>query len=157
MCSPWLIRAKNPHETIKEAPPEMQDIYPNMHILNKTYRFGPNLAKLLDRFVYDCGLESGADHPLKISIVDVRATEAAEKKVNIEEADAAVRVFLNGQNPDAAIITPYRNQVKTIKKPLPYHHREQLVTVHKAQGREWDTVVFSVVDDGKTGRDRSIL
>ncbi len=50
------------------------------------------------------------------------------------------------------VITPYRNQreilTKTVKKiglsP------ETVLTVHGAQGREWDTVLFSVVDtDGK--------
>ncbi len=53
----------------------------------------------------------------------------------------------------AAIITPYLNQVRTIKGNLPHRQKEQLFTVHKAQGREWDTVIFSVVDDGKPGRE----
>lgn len=154
MCALWLIKATKPFEVIEQSPPEMGKIYPNMHILNKTYRFGDNLAKLLDQFIYKCGLESGAKHPLKLCIVDVRAVQEAEKKVNKEEAASAVEYLtLPDQISSVAIITPYLNQVRTIKGNLPYRQKEQLFTVHKAQGREWDTVIFSVVDDGKPGRE----
>lgn len=153
MCAPWLVGVTNPFEVIEQSPPEMGKIYPNMHILNKTYRFGDNLAKLLDQFIYQCGLESGAEHPLKISIIDVQATESPEPRMNVEEAEASVRLLQDSQNVDAAIITPYKKQVETIRRKLSYNLRDQLFTVHKAQGREWDTVIFSVVDDGKSGRE----
>jgi superfamily I DNA and/or RNA helicase len=44
-------------------------------------------------------------------------------------------------------LTPYRNQLKLLNQELPKARREQrIMTVHASQGREFDTVILSVVD-----------
>jgi superfamily I DNA and/or RNA helicase len=54
-----------------------------------------------------------------------------------------------------AVLSPYRSQVELLRKALRNHfgmHPDfntiDILTVHQAQGREWDTIFFSV-SDGK--------
>ena len=49
-----------------------------------------------------------------------------------------------------AILTPYRNQVDLIKHhPIKSQidHTPNVMTIHASEGKEWDTVILSVVDD----------
>ena len=50
------------------------------------------------------------------------------------------------QNDDLeiGIITPYKNQKNALRKRI--RNSIEVNTVHGSQGREWDCVVFSVVD-----------
>ena len=71
---------------------------------------------------------------------------------NLGECAAIQRFLSTHPNENLAILTPYRNQrvllAGTAKKSG--YPQEVSLTVHRAQGREWDTVLFSVVDtDGK--------
>ena len=48
---------------------------------------------------------------------------------------------------DFAILTPYRNQLMLLGRHLPRARRnQQILTVHGSQGREWHTVILSLVD-----------
>ena len=73
-------------------------------------------------------------------------------RTNLGECAAIQRFLSTHPNENLAILTPYRNQrallAGTAKKSS--YPQEVSLTVHRAQGREWDTVLFSVVDtDGK--------
>ena len=73
-------------------------------------------------------------------------------RTNLGECAAIQRFLSTHPNENLAILTPYRNQrallAGTAKKCG--YPQEVSLTVHRAQGREWDTVLFSVVDtDGK--------
>ena len=56
------------------------------------------------------------------------------------EANAISRIV--GDFKDYAVITPFRHQRALLKKFMP---NERLFTIHRAQGREFDTVIFSPV------------
>ena len=73
-------------------------------------------------------------------------------RTNLGKCAAIQRFLSTHPNENLAILTPYRNQrallAGTAKKCG--YPQEVSLTVHRAQGREWDTVLFSVVDtDGK--------
>ena len=73
-------------------------------------------------------------------------------RTNLGKCAAIQRFLSTHPNENLAILTPYRNQrallAGTAKKSS--YPQEVSLTVHRAQGREWDTVLFSVVDtDGK--------
>ena len=150
MFAPWLIQVEHPLNDLTF--PEIDQLYPHMYTLTTSYRFGKNLAHLLDLMMYRCNLNSLAIEPLKIRIKHISGGPAPEKRVNIEEARLARDCLFEAGNSSAAIITPYKRQVSRIKQGLPQHLRDQVFTIHKAQGREWDTVIFSVVDDGTPQR-----
>ena len=48
------------------------------------------------------------------------------------------------------ILTPYRLQLTELTKAFPNARKnERVLTVHASQGREWDTVLLSVVDTNR--------
>ena len=69
-------------------------------------------------------------------------------RTNLGECAAIQRFLSTHPNENLAILTPYRNQrallAGTAKKSS--YPQEVSLTVHRAQEREWDTVLFSVVD-----------
>lgn len=75
--------------------------------------------------------------PARYSVGDKRRT-------NPNEATKIKQYVLSHPNEDIGILTPYNHQKDLIKQQLPGF--ENIMTVHASQGREWDTVLFSVVD-----------
>ena len=69
-------------------------------------------------------------------------------RTNIGECAAIQRFLSTHPNENLAILTPYRNQrallAGTAKKSG--YPQEVSLTAHRALGREWDTMLFSVVD-----------
>lgn len=119
--------------------------------LTESHRFGPNLGTILDRYVYHNGVTGFGRIPLEIVCIDV-ACEPRDKRCNVPEAEA-VRNYLESEHPeDFCILSPYRTQIDTIRKIVP-EADERLMTVHKSQGREWDTVILSVQDGTGCNRD----
>ena len=123
--------------------------------LTQSHRFGTNLARVLDRFVYRNGLSGfpeGGD--LSIECLDV-VCDHRDGRENLPEA-LAIRQFLKEESPDAseiAILTPYSVQLALLKRKVGRKYRDSVMTVHGSQGREWDTVILSVADNGITSRD----
>ncbi|MCP4438832.1 MAG: hypothetical protein GY810_07795 [Aureispira sp.] len=117
--------------------------------LNQTYRFGSNLAKVLDKYVYKNGFTS-ANSQGKTLIYGAYAPKPAsakKKRENEAEAKAIERMVSRLDTDDFVILTPYRNQLKLLAEYLPQAYRnQQIITVHGSQGREWHTVILSVVD-----------
>ena len=123
--------------------------------LTQSHRFGKNLAEVLDEFVYHNGV-SGFPDGGNLSIEFIEAVcSNREGRDNVAEAEA-VREFLRREMPDpedVAILTPYSVQSALLKRKVGRRYRDCVMTVHGSQGREWDTVVLSVADNGMASRD----
>ena len=123
--------------------------------LTQSHRFGTNLARVLDRFVYRNGLSGSPDGgDLSIECLDV-VCDHRDGRENLPEA-LAIRQFLREESPDSseiAILTPYSVQLALLKRKVGRKYRDSVMTVHGSQGREWDTVILSVADNGIASRD----
>ena len=123
--------------------------------LTQSHRFGTNLARVLDRYVYRNGLSGSPDGgDLSIECLDV-VCDHRDGRENLPEA-LAIRQFLREESPDAseiAILTPYSVQLALLKRKVGRKYRDSVMTVHGSQGREWDTVILSVADNGIASRD----
>lgn len=131
---------------IRLSPPSFNNIVKSN--LTATYRFGKGLSSILNQYVYKNGFTSALkDKQFDFKVINVAAKRGEKRRENPAEAEA-IRKFvstLNGE--DFSILAPYKDQVGLIKKLLPDVRKQQrIMTVHKSQGREWDTVILSVSD-----------
>jgi len=125
--------------------------------LTTSYRFGKKLASVLHNHVYtEEGFYSGLENDTQISIfnVDNRAFAGdgdVGRRANVAEANCIMKI-LNSSilgDDEFAVLTPYRDQVALLAKLKPdLAEQGRLLTVHKSQGREWHTVIYSVCDIG---------
>ena len=120
--------------------------------LNFTHRFGDNLALVLDKFVYKFGFKSASKNSTEIISINASSyDEEVFERSNQKEADLIKDLILKENLRDFAILTPYNKQVQLLKKNLANKYNQNIMTIHKSQGSEWDTVIFSVVDDSSPG------
>lgn len=122
--------------------------------LTRTRRFGSNLAEVLDSFVYKNGLSGISGSRLDIMCIDA-VCEHRENRDNEAEA-GSIASFLSSESPDpreVCVLTPYSVQCSLIRSKVPRRFRDCVMTVHGSQGREWDTVILSVADNGIHSRD----
>jgi len=128
-------------------------------ILTISYRFGERLARILDAHVYDIGLQGWGEMDTKFDVCDCEPLPVpnAENWQNYSEANEIVRYIRKfiktypneKKRPFAVVLTPYKNQAKLIRHKLRDEHLlddVEVLNTHKAQGREWDWVFFSVSD-----------
>lgn len=117
--------------------------------LYQTYRFGENLAAVLDAYVYQNGFEAVSSRG-NTAIYYYHAPKPSPlplKRTNPREVEVITDLLLQLDTPDFAILTPYRNQLQLLGKTYPQlRQRQQILTVHGSQGREWHTVILSIVD-----------
>ena len=118
--------------------------------LNHTFRFGKELAKILAETVYSENFQGTDQHQTHIYFIDCPKSEHKERFSKAESEDI-VQYILNHSDEDIGIITPYIKQRNLIQKRLQncYSHilkNKTVYTIHGSQGREWDTVLISVVD-----------
>ncbi len=125
---------------------------PHFDLLHKsnlfeTYRFGSELSKTLNDYVYKNGFHSSNNtSSFKISVIHAEHF-AKLPRTSIPEAKAIAELCSHINVDDYIILTPYRNQVSLISEVAPVLKRDQkILTIHRSQGREWDTVILSVVD-----------
>ncbi len=115
--------------------------------LTNTYRFGENLARILDSFVYKTGFR-GTSKDTKVIVINApRFATEKELRENHSESEAIKNYVKNNKKDSLMILTPYKKQRDLIQKSLSY--KQDVYTIHASQGREWDTVVLSVVDTEK--------
>lgn len=116
--------------------------------LVKTYRFGPALANVLAKEVYSEQFEGNEDFDTKLYFINAKKVQGQEKRTSISEWEAILRYLKENQEDDIGIITPYTAQRKELKRGFMGNRelQDSVMTVHGSQGREWDTVIFSVVD-----------
>ena len=119
--------------------------------LTSSHRFANNLAKILDDCVYMNGI-SGSAGTLEMYCYDVKGLNP-ETRENLAEAEAITEFVKKNESNlgDFAIITPYSDQRKSLIKKLKAHER-RIMTIHGSQGKEWDTVIISVSDNGTSSK-----
>ena len=133
------------HRFLKNQPIDNSNV--NVASLEETHRFGDNLARILNRFVYRFGFKGVSDEETKITVVNVPRNPMGEDGLVNSDEVMAIKKYLNKYQPDknsVAILSPYRRQVAALKKALGYGM--DISTIHASQGREWDTVIVSVVE-----------
>ena len=135
--------------------------------LTETHRFGPELAAVLAARIYGPRFCSRSEGETKILFVNApKRSEDREKdedgkhrRVSHSEA-ACIRTLMENNlshlNVTIGIITPYRRQRQLLSDTMDrlmkkYKMEDEdmeddIVTVHRSQGREWDIVLFSVTD-----------
>lgn len=127
--------------------------------LHCSYRFDNRLASLLDKMIYhprDCNdpdtipFFGVSPNSLKITVLNAPRYKDSTDRVSKSEADVIYQYLK--QHPLAsgstAVLTPYRKQRELLWNACrPYEI--DVCTVHRAQGLEWDRVIFSVVDTDK--------
>jgi superfamily I DNA/RNA helicase len=121
--------------------------------LKYTHRFGVNLAAVLDKFVYKFGFQSALKNNTEMIFIDSNSnTNEASERSSIQEALIIKELVKKLEGKSFAILTPYKKQVKVLKEILGKKYFENIMTIHKSQGSEWDNVIFSVVDDSNFGK-----
>ena len=128
--------------------------------LKTTFRFGPNLAEALGMYVYPAGMVSASRDPLDVQVIRATIDEFPQfngKVVRRNEAEAeAVSAIVDGmelRETDYVILTPYNDQIRCLKSFDPTRS-DHVLTIHKSQGREWDTVIISIVDGHQNPEDK---
>ena len=128
--------------------------------LKTTFRFGPNLAEALGRYVYPSGMVSASQNPLDVQIIRASIDEFPQfngkvVRRNEEEAEAVSAIVdsMGLRETDYVILTPYNDQIRCLKRYDPTLS-DHVLTIHKSQGREWDTVIVSVVDGHQNPEDK---
>lgn len=110
--------------------------------LKYTYRYGDNLAKVLDTFIYRNGLRGVKNHN-EIYVIDCGGRlDPSDPHTNPREVEA-IKFYLRSFGLDYAIITPFIKQRQMlIQNGVNY---EKVFTIHGSQGQEFDSVIFSPV------------
>ena len=126
--------------------------------LLKSYRFGSTLASILASEIYTPEFRGNENVSTEIYLLDSPAGRiGGANRTSAAEVYNAVSLAgkLTSQGADFAILTPYRAQLKELAKRLPMlvqkkeDKEDRLLTIHASQGREWDTVILSVVDNSE--------
>ena len=134
---------------IKGIPPYYESL--KRAVLPQTFRFGDNLASVLNHFVYKnnfCGIKNRLT---EITAVHAkRGTKEQELRANNGEARAIREYILNNNLQNYVVLSPYRVQQKNLCNLLKgITLPDNILTIHASQGREWDTVILSVVDSSQ--------
>lgn len=144
----------NDRDTCKRNYLANQPFNPNKIIktsLNSTFRFGNNLSKILAKHVYEDNFHSqNLNGETKILFADATKIEGLKSRVSSSEVTQIKKIVYElkqASKNDFVILTPYKKQVKLLNTHLPQERNElKILTVHGSQGREWETVILSVVD-----------
>lgn len=127
--------------------------------LRETFRFSEDLASVLRKHVYKRPLQGTSSHSTRVFRVEVRARPdaARTRRVNQAEVDVVARLVEQERakgTTSLAVLTPYKSQASAIHRLLSQRglvDEIDVFNVHRSQGREWDTVIFSVVDGSLEG------
>ncbi|MBX7490041.1 AAA domain-containing protein [Helicobacter turcicus] len=135
------LNSKDPKDT-----PQISHIF----TLSQTYRYGDNLAKLLDSYIYKNGLQGHKAHThlYYLDITSLQKIESKIERTNPLEATLCCTLAKDfiAKDLDFAILTPFVNQRQLILKTMPHlYSKECVLTIHAAQGQEFDYVIFSPV------------
>lgn len=110
-----------------------------------TYRFGGKLVDVLASHVYGNSFRGLASESPRITVINASDSESSNGRVSQAEAYAILRFLQERHCTDYVVLTPYKKQVAMLRQLL-HTDDEHVMTIHRAQGREWDTVILSVVD-----------
>lgn len=144
---------------------------PGCAVLTKQYRFGPAITKLANAAAYGGTLTAGRTSPTdeeggpEIVFVDVDGLGSDLTEIRpgvssgkwwpvgalVARALAAQRVK---QGRKVGIVAPFRPQTDLVQEMVKEDGHELSISVgtaHAFQGREFDTVIFNLVDNDGTG------
>ena len=127
-------------EYVRNSPPHFD--YMTKSDLNFTHRFGSGLTEVLERHVYQNNFMSAVFTETEIICINVTGNHFQNKRENIGEVRAIENYIKAEKLDDYVILTPYRNQEKRLFDRL----KRNVMTVHKSQGQEWETVILSITD-----------
>ena len=137
----------NPQDFLVKENPSILPSIPTFK-LTHTYRYGDNLAKLLDSHIYQNGLQGQAKETMLFLLDTPCINDTKSTNENHSEAQQCIRLaqmFLQEKG-DFAIITPFVNQRRLILQKFPALRNDDYVfTIHSSQGQEFDTIIFSPV------------
>lgn len=115
--------------------------------LRQSHRYGENLTRLLDRYLYQVGLR-GLEESTELLYIDSGARSEGKEYRSLEEARAMkglIRELLES-GADFGVITPFVSQRRQILEEIPeLRGRERVMTIHGSQGQEFESVIFSPV------------
>lgn len=117
--------------------------------LTHTYRFGEKLASVLAQFVYSNDFHGNVQHSTEIYFLNATHIKTMQqKRISQTECDAISTYVHTHLDEQIGVITPYKNQRELLCKMMlrTTGQADNVFTVHGSQGREWDTVLLSVVD-----------
>ena len=125
--------------------------YTKKYNLNISYRFGPALASVLRADVYSEDFYGAATHETELLYIDVPRPRNAEEHTSLAEVKAIEQYINTHENENIGVITPYRAQLAKMNNELRKYRwmADSILTVHRSQGREWDTVLFSAAETTK--------
>ena len=119
------------------------------YALNNSFRFGTSLAAVLADEVYNPFFKGNDGCDTTIYYVDAPKLMAT-KCENQSECDAIEKILQRKKEwrDSTVIIAPYRKQVDLLKQMARKNHfpLDNVLTIHRSQGREWDHVILSVTD-----------
>lgn len=116
--------------------------------LSKTYRFGEALASILSQMVYRRPLEGAPEHETQLLFLPASKVKGKENRTNLAECSAILCYLKQHPDEEIGVLSPYKNQRALLASEIRRHgfSPDMVLTIHGSQGREWDTVLFSVVD-----------
>jgi len=120
--------------------------------LTESHRFGDNLAKILDEHIYKNGIKGIPGNHIRIECIDAVCYEKRGRENTAEVEKIETYLKERPDLKDFVILTPYKNQVSLLSKRFP-KLKENVLTIHRSQGREWDTVILSVADNRVQNKD----
>ena len=114
--------------------------------LLQTFRFGNELAHVLAHFVYTCDFCGNPNVNTGIYYLPVHRPSAHDKtkRQNKSECLAIQSILQSASFQNYAVLTPYRGQRELLSRK--YVSPDDVFTIHGSQGREWETVILSVVE-----------
>lgn len=112
--------------------------------LNYTFRFGETLANVLAENVYTPLFHGSKESNTAIYYINAPKLDPAKPRYSSTEIEKINNYINKYSNENIGIITPYRYQRNELIKS--FNGSGEILTVHGSQGREWNTVILSVVD-----------
>lgn len=115
-------------------------------LLKEHYRCHPKIIEFCNQKFYDNQLvvlsNNTEQNPL---VIHWTAPTSRENNVNQKQIEAIAReVMPTLKTTDVGIISPYNKQCNELRKIVP---NIDISTIHKFQGREKDSIIFSTVDN----------
>lgn len=115
-------------------------------LLKEHYRCHPKIIEFCNQKFYDNQLvvlsNNTEQNPL---VIHWTAPTSRENNVNQKQIEAIAReVMPTLKTTDVGIISPYNKQCNELRKFIP---NIDISTIHKFQGREKDSIIFSTVDN----------
>lgn len=133
----------------------------NTTVLDTQYRMTDGIGDMISHVFYNDLLKNGRNEHRENDIVWVDYKPTQEWPMKNTQNDDRVEIYNtdecliindllsdvianNASDTTVAVITPYKGQVRQLRKQCKYNHRVKIDTVDGFQGKEADIVIFSI-------------